>query len=89
MYGQKVPAAVDGKTKDGPWANMCDECHTKFGVGLGTGRGQRLIEGRICPTCKELVEINRDETLRRHKGKTAFDVATDGICSGSNCLVAS
>lgn len=31
---------VDGKTRFGPWANMCKPCHEKYGVGLGTGRGQ-------------------------------------------------
>lgn len=32
---------VDGKTKMGPWAMMCLPCHRRYGVGLGTGRGQR------------------------------------------------
>ena len=32
---------VDGKTKYGPWATMCLSCYHGFGVGLGTGRGQR------------------------------------------------
>lgn len=32
---------VDGKTKMGPWANMCAACAKRYGVGLGTGRGQR------------------------------------------------
>lgn len=32
---------VDGKTRGGPWANMCEQCFSKHGVGLGTGRGQR------------------------------------------------
>ena len=36
-------AAVDGKTKMGPWANMCESCFAANGVGLGLGRGQRLI----------------------------------------------
>ena len=35
-------ATVDGKTKMGPWAFMCEACHTVFGVGLGVGKGQRL-----------------------------------------------
>ena len=35
-------ATVDGKTKMGPWAFMCDDCHNKYGVGLGTGKGQKL-----------------------------------------------
>jgi len=38
-----VPATVDGKTTRGPWANMCDDCYMLHGIGLGTGRGQRLI----------------------------------------------
>lgn len=32
---------VDGKTRMGPWANMCTSCHKKLGVGLGTGKGQK------------------------------------------------
>lgn len=39
-----VPAAFDGKTKFGPWANMCEDDFTLYGIGLGTGRGQRLIK---------------------------------------------
>lgn len=37
------PAKYDGKTTSGPWANMCDYCFRSHGVGLGTGRGQRLV----------------------------------------------
>ena len=37
-----VAASYDGKTIYGPWANMCDKCFKKYGVGLGTGRGQKL-----------------------------------------------
>lgn len=32
---------VDGKTKFGPWASMCENCHEKHGVGLGVGKGQK------------------------------------------------
>jgi hypothetical protein len=33
---------VDGVTKPhGYWANMCIGCHTRFGRGLGLGRGQK------------------------------------------------
>jgi hypothetical protein len=32
---------VDGATRQGPWGNMCLPCHSAFGVGLGTGKGQR------------------------------------------------
>lgn len=34
---------IDGVVKGARcWANMCVTCHTKEGVGLGTGRGQRF-----------------------------------------------
>lgn len=32
---------IDGKTKYGPWAIMCPDCFIEFGVGLGTGLGQK------------------------------------------------
>lgn len=32
---------IDGKTKRGPWGIMCKRCHGIYGVGLGTGKGQR------------------------------------------------
>jgi hypothetical protein len=38
-----VPARYDGATRQGPWAYMCDGCFMTYGVGLGLGRGQRLI----------------------------------------------
>lgn len=31
---------IDGKTVMGPWAIMCRACHSQYGCGLGTGRGQ-------------------------------------------------
>ena len=37
-----VPASYDGKTKMGPWANMCEQHFRQHGVGLGTGKGQKL-----------------------------------------------
>lgn len=38
-----VPAAYDGKTQLGPWANMCQACFDQYGTGLGVGRGQKLV----------------------------------------------
>jgi len=32
-------ARIRGRTY---WANLCDPCFEEHGVGLGTGRGQRL-----------------------------------------------
>jgi hypothetical protein len=37
------PAKVDGKTHSGPWANMCGDCFTIHGIGLGLGKGQTLL----------------------------------------------
>lgn len=36
-------AAIDGATRQGPWAYMCVPCHETHGVGLGLGKGQRLL----------------------------------------------
>lgn len=36
-FGNKM---IDGKTRFGPWGNMCPSCYKKYGVGLGLGRGQ-------------------------------------------------
>lgn len=36
-------AAYDGATTVGPWAYMCEDHFRVFGVGLGTGAGQRLV----------------------------------------------
>jgi len=36
-------ARYDGKTKMGPWANMCREHFEQYGVGLGLGKGQELV----------------------------------------------
>lgn len=48
-----IVAEVDGKTTHGPWANMCEEHFERHGVGLGLGRGQRLIYQEYDPTKKE------------------------------------
>lgn len=41
------PAKYDGKTTLGPWANMCQEAFDEYGVGLGTGKGQRLVVAEV------------------------------------------
>jgi hypothetical protein len=38
-------AAVDGKTRMGPWGYLCNGCFSTEGVGLGMGRGQVLLCG--------------------------------------------
>lgn len=39
-----TPAVVDGRTVMGPWAYMCEEHFCLYAVGLGVGRGQRLVK---------------------------------------------
>ena len=41
--GDKERALYDGKTSTGPWAYMCRKHFRKYGTGLGTGLGQRLV----------------------------------------------
>lgn len=44
MLGKYLnPARFDGATVHGPWAYMCEDHFKADGLGLGTGRGQRLI----------------------------------------------
>lgn len=38
---ENLKEIVDGRTKFGPWAWMCTDCHKEHGVGYGTGKGQR------------------------------------------------
>lgn len=41
--GIEREAHFDGKTTFGSWAFMCSVHYMAYGVGLGTGLGQRLI----------------------------------------------
>lgn len=41
--GAPHDAHYDGATYMGPWGYMCDEAFLKHGIGLGLGRGQRLV----------------------------------------------
>lgn len=36
-------AAYDGKTHGGGWAYMCAPDFSLYGIGLGVGRGQKLV----------------------------------------------
>jgi hypothetical protein len=49
---EPVVATVDGKTVFGPWGWMCDICHVRYGVGLGTGKGQRLAGAPLMAVTK-------------------------------------
>lgn len=36
-------ASYDAKTTLGPWANMCKHHYKQLGIGLGLGKGQKLL----------------------------------------------
>jgi hypothetical protein len=40
----KAPAKYDAKTTNGPWAYLCEDHYQVYGVGLGTGFGQKLVQ---------------------------------------------
>ncbi|HEU5118377.1 MAG TPA: hypothetical protein VFT74_17320 [Isosphaeraceae bacterium] len=42
-HGETGPARYDGRTIFGPWAYMCQRHFDTYGVGLGLGKGQRLV----------------------------------------------
>lgn len=37
-------ALYDGRTTFGQWANMCENHFRAYGVGLGLGKGQKLVD---------------------------------------------
>ncbi len=40
---EETKALYDGRTVFGAWGNMCQKHFGMYGVGLGLGRGQKLI----------------------------------------------
>jgi predicted RNA-binding Zn-ribbon protein involved in translation (DUF1610 family) len=36
-------AVYDARTRSGQWAHLCENCFRAVGIGLGTGKGQKLI----------------------------------------------
>ena len=37
-------ALYDGRTINGSWAYLCQFCMDYFGIGLGQGKGQKLVQ---------------------------------------------
>ena len=58
------PALYDGATSMGPWAYMCETHFHMYGIGLGTGQGQRLIVREPdCGLCGEKLAGDRAELV--------------------------
>jgi len=51
----KEQALYDGRTVTGVWAYMCSKHYMSYGVGLGAGKGQRLILSDLCIFCGEQI----------------------------------
>ena len=49
-YGRAIDNVfIDGRTKHGPWAIMNPTSFEMYGVGLGTGRGQKYQKSAVGP----------------------------------------
>jgi hypothetical protein len=47
-YGRAIDNVfIDGRTKHGPWAIMNPTSFEMYGIGLGTGRGQKYVKGGV------------------------------------------
>ena len=44
LCGVGTMAHYDAKTVHGSWGFLCRDCHGRYGVGLGTGRGQEIVD---------------------------------------------
>ena len=48
ICGEKLTKnLIDGQTVYGSWAVMCPKCHEIYGVGLGTGKGQKYVRDEV------------------------------------------
>ena len=51
----KEQALYDGRTVTGVWAYMCSKHYMSYGVGLGVGKGQRIMLDDCCLFCGEQI----------------------------------
>lgn len=78
---------IDGKTTMGPWGNMCVRCHGFYGVGLGTGKGQRY---QLQPSGKwaKMVPANAPKGKREPSMRTLEKWSMDGVAKATDgCTV--
>ncbi len=69
MKGRTEPAEYDGRTAIGQWAFMCQQHYDQYGVGLGTGKGQKLV----LPTKQPDELIVKADDLCRKCAKDCLD----------------
>lgn len=76
--GLQVQAVYDGKTVHGPWAYMCEEHFGAMGVGLGTGRGQRLIVGTKPSSGSGIKEVDDEDATDETIDSSADEPSSNG-----------
>jgi hypothetical protein len=69
-------AHYDGRTTSGQWAYMCETHFASRGLGLGTGKGQRLIVGEK-PTMDER-RAKANEAMRKGDLEALEEAIGDG-----------
>jgi hypothetical protein len=87
--GNGTKAVVDGRTSMGPWANMCQIHHDKHGVGLGTGKGQKLKlrEPETTPRSGEKVDSPKAAEELRNASEAAggWSIEVDELMGQTDC----
>jgi len=70
------PARYDARTKSGAWANMCQKHFEIHGIGLGAGRGQKLvlIEKATATGTFEAWMCRVNQILERSLGLNSLDL---------------
>ena len=76
--GIESEAEFDGKTIEGPWANMCNPHFHIHGTGLGTGKGQRLVVGEKPVDSDEEKQRKVQEAVAAGDFDTAEELIGDG-----------
>jgi hypothetical protein len=71
-------AHYDGRTTSGQWGFMCEVHFASRGLGLGTGRGQRLIVGEE----PEMTKAERGERIQQALEDGDLDAAEELVGDG-------
>jgi hypothetical protein len=74
---RKAEAQFDAKTIVGSWAYMCLPCYKVYGIGLGTGKGQRLYLASEVRDDDETVDPLHPAVLERARHSDAYDPEQD------------
>lgn len=69
LEGKTEPAEYDARTGIGQWAFMCQLHFDQYGVGLGTGKGQKLV----LPTKQPDEILSKADKLCQRCGKDCPD----------------